>query len=56
MLFYNMFSIFIQINEDLVEYSAPTFTKRKTGRAERKNVKPAEEETVYADVRTLVMD
>ncbi|XP_056294860.1 uncharacterized protein LOC130209323 [Pseudoliparis swirei] len=43
-------------NEDLVEYSAPTFTKRKTGRAERKNVKPAEEETVYADVRTLVMD
>ncbi|XP_075959710.1 uncharacterized protein LOC142962913 [Anarhichas minor] len=45
-----------QRNEDMLVYSAPTVTKRKTGRAERKNVKPAEGETVYTDVRTLVKD
>ncbi|XP_078116305.1 uncharacterized protein LOC144524135 isoform X4 [Sander vitreus] len=38
---------------DLLAYSAPTFNKRKTGRAERRNVKTAEEETIYTDVRTL---
>ncbi|XP_068447913.1 signal-regulatory protein beta-2-like [Clinocottus analis] len=41
-----------QRNEDLLAYSAPTFTKRHTGRTERKNVKPSEEETIYSDVRT----
>ncbi|XP_075959699.1 uncharacterized protein LOC142962902 [Anarhichas minor] len=45
-----------QRNEDMLVYSAPTFTKRKTGRAERKNVTTAEGETVYTDVRTLVKD
>uniref|UniRef100_A0A8C3A723 Novel immune-type receptor 13 n=1 Tax=Cyclopterus lumpus TaxID=8103 RepID=A0A8C3A723_CYCLU len=43
-------------NEDFLAYSAPTFTKRKSGRAEKKNVKPAEKETIYSDVRTLVID
>ncbi|KAK9518361.1 hypothetical protein VZT92_023670 [Zoarces viviparus] len=45
-----------QRNENMLVYSAPTFTKRKTGRAERKNVTTAEGETVYTDVRTLVKD
>ncbi|XP_068571664.1 uncharacterized protein [Cebidichthys violaceus] len=45
-----------QRNEDMLVYSAPTFTKRKTGRAERKNVKTAEGETVYTGVRTLMKD
>ncbi|XP_068571281.1 signal-regulatory protein beta-2-like isoform X1 [Cebidichthys violaceus] len=45
-----------QRNEDMLAYSAPTFTKRKTGRAERKNVKTAEGETVYTGVRTLMKD
>ncbi|KAL7394808.1 hypothetical protein ABVT39_004610 [Epinephelus coioides] len=43
-----------QRDEDSLAYSAPTFTKRKTGRADRRNVKAAEGETSYADVRTLV--
>ncbi|XP_078025595.1 uncharacterized protein LOC117260856 [Epinephelus lanceolatus] len=43
-----------QRDEDSLAYSAPTFTKRKTGRADRRNVKAAEGETTYADVRTLV--
>ncbi|XP_033996949.1 uncharacterized protein LOC117491192 isoform X2 [Trematomus bernacchii] len=45
-----------QIDEDSITYSAPTFTKRKTGRADRKNTKSAEGETIYTDVRSLVMD
>ncbi|XP_054453688.1 uncharacterized protein LOC129090174 isoform X1 [Anoplopoma fimbria] len=45
-----------QRNEDSLVYSAPNFTKRKTGRAERKHVKTAEGETIYTDVRTLVKD
>uniref|UniRef100_A0A8D0AQG5 Ig-like domain-containing protein n=1 Tax=Sander lucioperca TaxID=283035 RepID=A0A8D0AQG5_SANLU len=46
----------IKQDTDLLAYSAPTFNKRKTGRAERKNVKTAEGETIYTDVRTLVID
>ncbi|XP_034064060.1 uncharacterized protein LOC117541086 isoform X2 [Gymnodraco acuticeps] len=45
-----------QREEDSITYSAPTFTKRKTGRADRKNTKSAEGETIYTDVRSLVMD
>ncbi|KAI9526202.1 hypothetical protein NQZ68_042211, partial [Dissostichus eleginoides] len=45
-----------QREEDSITYSAPTFTKRKTGRADRKNKKSAEGETIYTDVRSLVMD
>ncbi|XP_032383509.1 uncharacterized protein LOC116696560 isoform X3 [Etheostoma spectabile] len=45
-----------QRDTDLLAYSALTFNKRKTGRAERRNVKTAEGETIYTDVRTLVID
>ncbi|XP_074505779.1 signal-regulatory protein beta-2-like [Sebastes fasciatus] len=45
-----------QRNEDSLAYSAPTFTKRKTGRAERRKVETAEGETTYTDVRTQVID
>ncbi|XP_044061706.1 uncharacterized protein LOC122880526 isoform X2 [Siniperca chuatsi] len=44
-----------QRDENSLVYSAPTFTKRKTGKAERRNVKTAEGETVYTDVRTFVI-
>ncbi|XP_049442829.1 uncharacterized protein LOC125895075 isoform X2 [Epinephelus fuscoguttatus] len=43
-----------QRDEDSLAYSAPTFTKRKPGRADRRNVRATEGETTYADVRTLV--
>ncbi|XP_045885620.1 uncharacterized protein LOC123957089 [Micropterus dolomieu] len=45
-----------QRDEESLAYSAPTFTKRKTGRAERRNVKAAEGETIYIDVRPFVID
>ncbi|XP_033996971.1 uncharacterized protein LOC117491208 isoform X2 [Trematomus bernacchii] len=45
-----------QIDEDSITYSAPTFTKRKTGRADRKNKKSAEGETIYTNVMYSVMD
>ncbi|XP_054872266.1 signal-regulatory protein beta-2-like [Amphiprion ocellaris] len=38
-----------QRNEDSLVYSAPTFNKRK---AERRNAKTSQEETIYADVNT----
>ncbi|XP_037636190.1 uncharacterized protein LOC119494404 [Sebastes umbrosus] len=41
-----------QRDEDSLTYSATTFTKRKTGRAERRKVETAEGETIYTDVRT----
>uniref|UniRef100_A0A8D0AQB2 Ig-like domain-containing protein n=1 Tax=Sander lucioperca TaxID=283035 RepID=A0A8D0AQB2_SANLU len=46
----------INLDADLLAYSALTFNKRKTGRAERRNVKTAEGETIYTDVRTLVIN
>ncbi|XP_033996923.1 uncharacterized protein LOC117491163 [Trematomus bernacchii] len=45
-----------QIDEDSITYSAPTFTKRKTGRADRKNKKSAEGEMIYTNVMYSVMD
>ncbi|XP_037636180.1 uncharacterized protein LOC119494399 isoform X3 [Sebastes umbrosus] len=45
-----------QRDEDSLTYSAPTFAKRKTGRAERRKVETAEGETTYTDVRTWVID
>ncbi|KAM9357372.1 uncharacterized protein ABDE67_004948 [Symphorus nematophorus] len=39
-----------QREENLLVYSAPTFSRRKAGKAERRNVKPAEGETIYSDV------
>uniref|UniRef100_A0A671XXL0 Ig-like domain-containing protein n=1 Tax=Sparus aurata TaxID=8175 RepID=A0A671XXL0_SPAAU len=46
----------IKQDEDLLTYSAPTFTKRKPRKADRKRVKPAEAETTYSDIRTFVID
>ncbi|XP_059201709.1 signal-regulatory protein beta-2-like [Centropristis striata] len=40
-----------QRHEDSLVYSAPTFSKKKTVRAERRKAKTAEGETVYTDVR-----
>ncbi|XP_062249543.1 uncharacterized protein LOC133958654 [Platichthys flesus] len=46
-----------QRHEDSLVYSAPTFTRRKAGKTiGRGNVKPADEETVYSDVRAYVID
>ncbi|XP_070769854.1 signal-regulatory protein beta-2-like [Enoplosus armatus] len=42
-----------QRDEDSVAYSAPTFTKRRAGKAERRNVKPAKGETIYSDIRAF---
>uniref|UniRef100_A0A3P8RYA2 Ig-like domain-containing protein n=1 Tax=Amphiprion percula TaxID=161767 RepID=A0A3P8RYA2_AMPPE len=41
--------IFPQRNEDSLVYSAPAFNKRK---AERRNAKTSQEETIYTDVNT----
>ncbi|XP_029297974.1 uncharacterized protein LOC115014954 isoform X4 [Cottoperca gobio] len=43
-----------QRDEEKLFYSAPTFNKRKTGKAERRNEEAAERETIYTDVRALV--
>ncbi|XP_059201636.1 signal-regulatory protein beta-2-like [Centropristis striata] len=40
-----------QRHEDSLVYSAPTFSKKKTGRAERRNATAGDGETVYSDVR-----
>ncbi|XP_027132453.1 uncharacterized protein LOC109140767 [Larimichthys crocea] len=45
-----------QRDEDHLAYAAPTFTKRKAGKAERRNVKTAEGETIYSGVRTFGTD
>ncbi|XP_010795592.1 signal-regulatory protein beta-2 [Notothenia coriiceps] len=45
-----------QREEDSIMYSAQTFMKRKTGRANRKNTKSAEGETIYTNVMYSVMD
>ncbi|XP_030252036.1 uncharacterized protein LOC115568671 [Sparus aurata] len=45
-----------QRDEDLLTHSAPTFTKRKPRKADRKQVKPAEAKTTYSDIRTFVID
>ncbi|XP_029369093.1 signal-regulatory protein beta-2-like [Echeneis naucrates] len=42
-----------QGDEDRLTYSAPTFTRRKAGKVERRNEKAAEKETVYSGVRAL---
>uniref|UniRef100_A0A671Y4C4 Ig-like domain-containing protein n=1 Tax=Sparus aurata TaxID=8175 RepID=A0A671Y4C4_SPAAU len=44
------------LDEDLLTHSAPTFTKRKPRKADRKQVKPAEAKTTYSDIRTFVID
>ncbi|XP_029367882.1 uncharacterized protein LOC115049642 [Echeneis naucrates] len=42
-----------QGDEDRLTYSAPTFTRRKDGKVDRRNEKAAEKETVYSGVRAL---
>ncbi|KAM9740760.1 uncharacterized protein ACNS7B_012089, partial [Menidia menidia] len=42
-----------QRDEGSLTYAAPTFTRMKAGRRERKNVNTTQEETVYTDVRVL---
>ncbi|XP_062249541.1 signal-regulatory protein beta-2-like [Platichthys flesus] len=46
-----------QIHKDSLVYSAPTFSRRKAGKTSgRGNVKPADEATVYSDVRAYGID
>uniref|UniRef100_A0A665WDB1 Ig-like domain-containing protein n=1 Tax=Echeneis naucrates TaxID=173247 RepID=A0A665WDB1_ECHNA len=40
-------------DEDRLTYSAPTFTRRKAGKVDRRNEKAVEKETVYSGVRAL---
>uniref|UniRef100_A0A665WEB4 Ig-like domain-containing protein n=1 Tax=Echeneis naucrates TaxID=173247 RepID=A0A665WEB4_ECHNA len=40
-------------DEDRLTYSAPTFTRRKDGKVDRRNEKAVEKETVYSGVRAL---
>ena len=47
------FVTFSQHAEDSLVYSAPTFSKKKTGKRERRDVKAAEEEIIYSRVRAL---
>uniref|UniRef100_A0A665WDF8 Ig-like domain-containing protein n=1 Tax=Echeneis naucrates TaxID=173247 RepID=A0A665WDF8_ECHNA len=48
-----IFLCLISEYEDRLTYSAPTFTRRKAGKVERRNEKAAEKETVYSGVRAL---
>uniref|UniRef100_A0A3B3TWM2 Ig-like domain-containing protein n=1 Tax=Poecilia latipinna TaxID=48699 RepID=A0A3B3TWM2_9TELE len=50
--YYLSFLLSFQREENLV-YSAPTFNKNKAKKGERRNVRTAQEETVYTDVRTF---
>ncbi len=49
-------NVFPQKDEASLVYSAPTFIKRKAGKAERRNAKAAEREIVYSDVRAFGLD
>ncbi|XP_027863951.1 uncharacterized protein LOC114138751 isoform X2 [Xiphophorus couchianus] len=42
-----------QSEENHLVYSAPTFNKNKAKKGERRNVRTAQEETVYTDVKTF---
>ncbi|XP_047209016.1 uncharacterized protein LOC124860084 [Girardinichthys multiradiatus] len=42
-----------QREENALVYSAPAFNRNKAKKGERRNVKTAQEETVYTDVKTL---
>ncbi|XP_024860007.1 uncharacterized protein LOC108231290 isoform X2 [Kryptolebias marmoratus] len=45
-----------QKDEHPLVYSAPTFSKRKSGKPERRNEKSPQEDTVYTDVKTFWKD
>uniref|UniRef100_A0A3B3V228 Ig-like domain-containing protein n=1 Tax=Poecilia latipinna TaxID=48699 RepID=A0A3B3V228_9TELE len=47
------FLSFSQSEENHLVYSAPTFKKNKAKKGERRNVRTAQEETVYTDVKTF---
>uniref|UniRef100_A0A3B3YV26 Ig-like domain-containing protein n=1 Tax=Poecilia mexicana TaxID=48701 RepID=A0A3B3YV26_9TELE len=47
------FLLFPQSEENHLVYSAPTFNKNKAKKGERRNVRTAQEETVYTDVKTF---
>ncbi|CAJ1059002.1 uncharacterized protein LOC108895065 [Xyrichtys novacula] len=42
-----------QRGEDSLVYAAPKFSKRKPNKERRRNAKPAEEDTIYTDVRKV---
>lgn len=46
------FHMFSQTEEDLLIYSAPTFTDRKSIKVETRDAKTDEEEAIYTNVRT----
>uniref|UniRef100_A0A665WD09 Ig-like domain-containing protein n=1 Tax=Echeneis naucrates TaxID=173247 RepID=A0A665WD09_ECHNA len=48
-----IFLCLISEYEDRLTYSAPTFTRRKAGKVDRRNEKAVEKETVYSGVRAL---
>uniref|UniRef100_A0A667WP10 Ig-like domain-containing protein n=1 Tax=Myripristis murdjan TaxID=586833 RepID=A0A667WP10_9TELE len=48
--------LFPQRDEDSLVYSAPSFTKREAGNSQMRDVKTAEGETIYADVRAFGWD
>uniref|UniRef100_A0A665WE47 Ig-like domain-containing protein n=1 Tax=Echeneis naucrates TaxID=173247 RepID=A0A665WE47_ECHNA len=50
---YNCDNLDVACNEDRLTYSAPTFTRRKAGKVDRRNEKAVEKETVYSGVRAL---
>uniref|UniRef100_A0A672IND4 Ig-like domain-containing protein n=1 Tax=Salarias fasciatus TaxID=181472 RepID=A0A672IND4_SALFA len=45
------FLLFLQRDEALLTYSAPTFSRRKVTKSERGNTHSVQKETVYSDVR-----
>ncbi|KAF3694131.1 hypothetical protein EXN66_Car009807 [Channa argus] len=45
-----------QTDEESLVYSAPNFTRRKSSKAERKDPKPSEEESIYTTVRAVASD
>lgn len=49
--------IFSQTSDDTLVYSAPTFSGRKSGRADRMEAKAEEEEQcIYSNVKALELD
>ncbi|XP_076595872.1 uncharacterized protein LOC143326210 [Chaetodon auriga] len=45
-----------QTNEESLVYSTPTFSSRKSGKAETRDAKPEEEESIYTEVKALALN
>ncbi|XP_070818296.1 uncharacterized protein [Chaetodon trifascialis] len=43
-------------DEESLVYSTPTFSSRKSGKAETRDAKPEEEESIYTEVKALALD